>query len=348
MIKMFFKIIILLSLIFASSASAWATMTAQDYFQAGNYYYTQGKYDLAIRCFRAAVQADPQNWHFYQDLGSCEYRLGQRDAALQDYRTSLALNPNNPALQKFLTRISAVAIPTVMPSSTPMVSAQTAKKIVNALPKPGSITWNVMAGADLDSYDDFADYYGTGLIGTDTLIGVDFGLGADYTIAPEFQLGLNAEGIYKLTQPVSFTAGSETEVDTWTDLCLGPALDMKYLIPLDRQISFILHGELGYYFLEGSTYDYAVTGLLPFTGIVNLSGTSLGELLGFEVEWMTGPGWAIDFGLGYRFLQFTTINFSAKNTLGFSNSGVLTTENNSGNSYIDFSGFNFTTALRFF
>jgi hypothetical protein len=143
---------------------------------------------------------------------------------------------------------------------------------------------------------------------------------------------------------VSFGA---PEIDTWTDLCLGPALDVKYLVPLDRQLSLILDGEVGYYFLAGSSVDISIGGINPETATATLNSSNVGELLGFQLEWLTAPGWAVDFGFGYRFLQFTTINFVVSSTGGFKNSGVLPNSNN-GNAFMDFSGPQFSLGVRFF
>ena len=230
-----------------------------------------------------------------------------------------------------------------------MVQTQTHPEANNALPKEGSVTWNVTASADLDSYDDLANYYGQTLINQDIPVGVAVALGADYTIVPQFQVGLNIEGIYKLAQPVSFTEPSYgvTINDQWTDICLGPSLDVKYLIPLDRQLNFITHGELGYYFLTGAMDVVTVTGSTPSVGTYNVSGSNIGGLLEVEMEWLQPSGVAFDLGLGYRLLTFNQLNFTYSNTFGQTGAGAFEA-NNGALAYMDFSGPHLSAAIRFF
>jgi hypothetical protein len=229
----------------------------------------------------------------------------------------------------------------------------------DALPKTGSITWNIMVAGDIGSYDDFQNFYGSSL-DTNGLIpvGVEFGLGADYTIAPSFQFGLNLEGIYRHTAPVSIVYNPNSydptiETDQWSEFCLGPAVDVKYLIALNRNYNLIFRAELGYYVLVGSTVSgttWDADGYdVPYFINYDLNSSSIGGFIGVEVEWMRGPGWAVDFGLGYRFLNFSTLNYTYSDSLGNSGSGVLpNAASPKTNASIDFSGFNITSAIRFF
>lgn len=75
--------------------------TSWEYYQAGMRFYNQHDYSQGARYFKAAIQQDPSNWQAYQALGMCEYEMGDRATAKQDFNHSLTLHPDNPQLAHF-------------------------------------------------------------------------------------------------------------------------------------------------------------------------------------------------------------------------------------------------------
>ncbi len=69
--------------------------------------YQQGRYAQAALDFQKAAQENPGSWQAYQGLGSSFLKEGNRDGALQAYKKSLELNPNNPQLKAAIEKLEA-------------------------------------------------------------------------------------------------------------------------------------------------------------------------------------------------------------------------------------------------
>ncbi len=65
----------------------------------GFVYYKQEKHREAARWFDNAIRIDPSRAVAYLNLGDAQARAGERDKALQAYRTYLELAPNGPAAE---------------------------------------------------------------------------------------------------------------------------------------------------------------------------------------------------------------------------------------------------------
>ena len=337
---MFKKLVLALFLFLISSVSAWAVATSDAYYQAGNKLYMQGNYDLCIRYYKAAIQVDPQNWKAYQALGSCEYHMGLKDAAISDFNHSLTINPNNPPLQGFVNRIQAPAAP-----SAPSYQNQ-ATVGDSRLPKKGSISWTIGWAVDSLSYQDLvSDFAPTTLTFSSEPIGVEFDLGADYTLSQNIQLGAQIQFIEKEPEVLSSIYSSASDI--FTESCIGLAVGGKYLIPLSDQFRLIVEGQVGYYTLVGTTENDGYE-------IYNFNGSSVGGLIGVEIEWVLDHGgWGIDFGLGYRALSFGSLSATTSTTSGTyglpSNlPNPLPNNAGTGNFIMDFSGLRVNAAVRFF
>jgi tetratricopeptide (TPR) repeat protein len=95
---------ILGTLFFLCAANVLAA-TANDYYNAGLSCYQQGQYDMAVQYFRAVVESQPYHWQAYQYLGSAYAAKGNYADALNAYQQSLQINPNNPALRRYVDQI---------------------------------------------------------------------------------------------------------------------------------------------------------------------------------------------------------------------------------------------------
>lgn len=93
--------------LFLSSAAALWAGPADLYYWAGSRLYLGGQLELAIPYYEAVIQEEPQNWKAYQALGGIEYRLGEIDKTIENFKTSLSLNPNNLELAQYLTILTS-------------------------------------------------------------------------------------------------------------------------------------------------------------------------------------------------------------------------------------------------
>jgi hypothetical protein len=348
---MFKNIGIILSLFFIASAAVWGQATSEVYYQWGNKLYAQGSYDTSIKYYKAAIQVDPQNWKAYQALGSCEYRLGQKDDAIRDYNQSLAINPNNPGLQNFVNQISGTP---ALPQAPAMTSATNNQVYGDSrLPKQGSISWEIGSAASALSYQDLeTDFAPTTITFASEPVGAELDLGADYTLSQNIQLGLQFQYLDK--EPESITNSTvydeygyavtiANSTTTFSESCIGLAAEGKYLLPLSDQFRLILVGQVGFYTLVGTTGVETLADGSSTT--INLSSSALGGMIGAEVEWvMDNGGWAVDLGLGYRALTFGTLTESEA---GYTQTATWQTSTGS-NATLDFSGPRINGAVRFF
>ncbi|HET9870256.1 MAG TPA: tetratricopeptide repeat protein, partial [bacterium] len=106
-------------------------VTAEDYYNAGNQLYQQGKLDQALQYYQAATQLDPNDWQAYQLIGYCYYTQKNNPLALQAMDKSLQINPNNPSLKQFADQLRA---------STPGAPAPATSTSSPSAAKPAAVT----------------------------------------------------------------------------------------------------------------------------------------------------------------------------------------------------------------
>jgi len=355
------------------SSTAVLDGSKETYYQAGNSLFLGKNYLLSIPYYQAVIDADPQNWKAYQALAGCEYRLSRMDDAISNYRKSLAINPNNLELQNFVNQLSAssaarsASSPVVQPSNgsttstlssigpqlsidaaTPTATPAVSKISEDSrLPHQGSLTWEVGSAIGIYNYQDMISNYAPDTLTTPLQIPteVELDFGVDYTISQSFQLGAQIQYVAKQPEiiytPYSGSYPGATATTTWTEACVGGALEGKYLFPLSNQFRLIFEGQAGFYTLAGSTFVYSGS----FEENLDLNGTAFGGLLGMELEWvLDNGGWALDLGLGYRALTFDSITATAtNNSQSYNFTNVA-----GGNATIDFSGPRVNLTARFF
>ncbi|MGH7739307.1 MAG: tetratricopeptide repeat protein [bacterium] len=86
------------------AGSAFAE-TAADYYKEATLFYGQKDYDHAFDAYQGAANLDPNPYRAFAGMGNCEYARGHKTKAIQDYRLSLKLYPNNPPLAQFVERL---------------------------------------------------------------------------------------------------------------------------------------------------------------------------------------------------------------------------------------------------
>lgn len=69
---------------------------------AGYQYLNQEKFDDAIKVFSLNVNLFPSSWNAYDSLGEAYLKAGKKDLAIENYKKSVELNPNNVNAQKII------------------------------------------------------------------------------------------------------------------------------------------------------------------------------------------------------------------------------------------------------
>lgn len=70
----------------------------------GYYYYKLHDYNNAAIYYAKAIELDPQNCTYYNNLGLTLWDAGRKDEAALAFQKSLAIDPNQPKLESFLKR----------------------------------------------------------------------------------------------------------------------------------------------------------------------------------------------------------------------------------------------------
>jgi hypothetical protein len=245
--------------------------------------------------------------------------------------------------------------PTPLPASTPIPALPTPKITVlpsqfkgedDRLPHQGSMTWELGAAAIFYGYQDLSTFI-SGTINPPTGIPLEFEVdfGGDLTVIQSLQIGAQVQYLAKQSEVVfsnyvtSVSGSPVTAIttSTWSENCAGAVLDVKYLFPLDHDFRLMLDAQGGYYTLLNTTFEYQGDTYQN----LNLSSSALGGTFSAKIEWVADPGkFALDLGVGYRALSFSSITASTLELSGQSTLG-------SGAS-IDFSGPRFDLTARFF
>jgi hypothetical protein len=76
-------------------------------YNAGVAAYNTGDFDTAIRRTTAAVKAAPSHWEAWQLLGHAKYAKADKQGALEAYRQSLAVNPDNAQLKAWVGQVES-------------------------------------------------------------------------------------------------------------------------------------------------------------------------------------------------------------------------------------------------
>jgi tetratricopeptide (TPR) repeat protein len=101
---------LLLTGLFASGLMAQPT-DAPGWFAQGNQLYMAKDYDGALAAYSQGLRLDNRSAPAYEGVGNCFASKGDVAHALQYYGFSLQLNPNNPALRDYVSRLQAATRP---------------------------------------------------------------------------------------------------------------------------------------------------------------------------------------------------------------------------------------------
>jgi len=71
----------------------------------GHMLLSKGKIDEAIEIFKLNVTEHPESWNVYDSLGEAYLKQGNKELAVQNYRKSLELNPDNTTGREILKKL---------------------------------------------------------------------------------------------------------------------------------------------------------------------------------------------------------------------------------------------------
>ncbi len=94
-------------LLLAPAISRAANAAAQDFDEQGLALYRQGMYAKSITYFQSAVQADPNDWQGYENLGNAYVKINDNQDALAAYQKSLDINPDNNTLNSIVQNLQS-------------------------------------------------------------------------------------------------------------------------------------------------------------------------------------------------------------------------------------------------
>jgi tetratricopeptide (TPR) repeat protein len=99
------KILGPLLILFVLGVSTAFAETADDYYKEAASFYAQKDYDHAYDAYQGAANLDPNPYRAFAGMGNCEYARGHKTKAMEDYRLSLKIYPNNAPLAQFVQKL---------------------------------------------------------------------------------------------------------------------------------------------------------------------------------------------------------------------------------------------------
>jgi len=134
------------------------------------------------------------------------------------------------------------------------------------------------------------------------------------------------------------------DIELWNSGVLGPALQVKLLIPLDEGTNFDLSLAGGYYFLVGA--GVTISGTSPSN--MTTSASSFGGVGGVDLEFFldSSKNTSLDLGLAYRLLSFSDLTPTI--TAGNPNDASPLPNADGSKAVIDYSGIEMGVGLRFY
>jgi hypothetical protein len=316
------SIVGLFSLWLCVSSLAWG-ITATEYKEEGTALFNAGQYPKALVYFNNAVQADPQDWESYEDLGDAYYKLNDVPSALGAYQHSLQLHPDNPTLQTLVdnlqpsgtsdgdsndtTQDSQVGMATPLPTPTPPV-------FKDGLASMNHSRYWTRVGfgydyAGLGDLSDSADTFNNGNFNPGNAIPGSLAYTGSATAGHD-NFGVNIE-VGLLLNPYMGLAGSFQMIfSTYTanisyDTGDSESLTLNtVLIPFTLDYYLFLPESFGRTFVSiGTGFYFADMGVDQTTTSNNFFGTDNGNMGGGSNEWtgdLIGGGVGFQWGIGQQ------------------------------------------------
>jgi parvulin-like peptidyl-prolyl isomerase len=251
-------------------------------------------------------------------------------------------------------RTVASSIPASNKTSVPVEEASAATteedsdlpplEVYPTLPDPDSWTLTGKFSGINYGTQDLANYYGSSANTNQSFpFGFALDFAADLALDQTLQVGIEAEYLRKTVETVNNVNGSN-DIELWNSGVLGPALQVKLLIPLDEGTNFDLSLAGGYYFLVGA--GVTISGTSPSN--MTTSASSFGGVGGVDLEFFldSSKNTSLDLGLAYRLLSFSDLTPTI--TAGNPNDASPLPNADGSKAVIDYSGIEMGVGLRFY
>jgi hypothetical protein len=325
----------------------------------------QKDYQGAIAKFQECLKAAPNYVYAYKQMGTCQYYLGDRSAALTDYLKYETAIPSDAPTQAFITRLQDAGVKpneevggtTALPSYTEVESY---KEGISLGLELGYNTYGMSSfNTYINNQNSAVAVYGAGSSGGTINGGGEIGLLGAYAIGPSMRLGIDIDYLFASSQDVTSLSGpggsfTETETFDFPLLWVGPEFDYAFY----RSKALRLRGQLGvgYYMLSGAGGTLNGSGTGYVTETVSGTETDTGSGWGFKVgpgmDWAFNQNCFISLDLQYRMATIGAINYTQSETINgvtSSMSGVHTTSGAPGapNITLDYSGIHFQLAFAY-
>lgn len=308
---------VLYFLTFGAAGVAAAQDQASQYYQAGNNFYSQKKYDQAIRYYQYASQLNPNLWQAYLGLGDCYYAKGDKGTALTHFQKALSLNPNNPQLSLLVQSLQAQVGTAPAPTANPgLPAAQATPKAIG--PTEGMpIEFDILPGGDLILGASnpipatlVQSIIPTGLTGGYG-VGLGGGAGVFFPLDPHFSIGANT-ALYLYGANYSYSTSGVTLGYTYTENITESVNQSN--IEVLAAVKYRFEGKnLRPYLLGGAGFS-----LVSYSGAVSVTAAVAGYSNGAGIPILSGSQLCPmgEFGGGVQFPAGNGMNFFAEAKLG--------------------------------
>lgn len=241
--KIKFATVVFLLILGLAGISSAQEDKALPYYRAGNKYFAQKNYDLALRYYHGATNRDPELWQAYQGMGNCYFYLGDKAKALENFQKALVINPDNPKLTATVKALQAQVGAGEAPATSSETGENTSRPLIELV---------AMGGVALDAT---AAQAATLSIPATTIHGAGIGGGLEVYYLADNHLGVGFIIDYcsynkTNTSPATFSNSSlqdtvcvETISGNTNNIEIMPA--MKYKFDGDSIRPYLL-GSVGY------------------------------------------------------------------------------------------------------
>lgn len=289
----------------------------------------------AIAKYQAALAAEPRYAWAHRQIGTCQYQLGDKAAALRSYDAYLAVVKNDARTQAFADRLRQELGPS--PSAPAAAGADGDLRKWRLAPTLG---FHTLSFKDWNESVTPANPVSGSTYPT-VSSGLSVGLGLGYALSQALELGLDLDYFLVGAQSKSSGTGSETTIDyNFNLLWLGPQARYTFARAAGGKLAWSAGLGLGYGMLM-SGYEGKSTS--PGSGSTfkgTLSGGGLGFKLGAGAQWAFSPGFSLGLDLGYRILSVAKVDVSGSSTSGGTTTTMDYTLKKAGNADmpLDYSG----------
>lgn len=297
-----FRRVILLILVLCPIRIYAATDPAQAYYMAGRNLMVRKDFKGAVVQFTQSLASNPRYAWSNRERATSYYYLGNRSAAISDYKRYLQMNPSDKKTAEFLQRLE--------PSTRQTPAAAQSRPRMAIKLKAGYNTysfsdWNAIWGTAANSSSGSS----TSSVGGGTITsGLNFGGTFLYRISPQWLAGFDLDYLMaSSSMKVASGSGASTSNVTLDFnlpvLWIGPSIN--FVIPeVFSKTDLYLGGGLGWLTLMGGSHISTGANSGGGSSSASTSSSFSGSGLGFKVstgmDYFFSRSWSVNAELGWR------------------------------------------------